>query len=162
ERLENYLWMSAAWPYAARVAAAFADSGWLAQVRGLRGGGVEGLPVHAFTTDAGDLIVKGPTEVALSDRREFELTGLGFLPLLASKQGGDAAFPAARSSQKAREYTDPPATASAELSAQINLLLCASRFAHYIKVMARDKLGSFMDVSDCTVWLNRWLNGYCV
>jgi type VI secretion system protein ImpC len=162
DRAENYLWMNAAWAYAARVAAAFADSGWLAQVRGVQGGRIEGLPVHAFTTDEGDTVLRGPTEVAVTDRREFELTHLGFLPLVVSKYGNVPAFPGARSCQRPREYTDSAATANAELSAQLNLLLCASRFAHYIKVMARDKLGSFMEASECEAWLNRWLNGYCV
>jgi type VI secretion system protein ImpC len=158
---DRYLWMSAAWAYAGRGVAAFAASGWLAQVRGVAGGRVEGLPVHAFPTEEGTA-VKGPAEVALTDRREFELAGLGFLPLVQGKHGGGVAFPGARSCQKPRTYADPAASANAELSAQLNLLLCASRFAHYLKVMARDKLGSFMDAADCTAWLNRWLNGYCV
>jgi type VI secretion system protein ImpC len=131
--------------------------------RGVEGGGrVEGLPVHTFPTDDGDIAMKCPTEIAISDRREFELSNLGFLPLLHSKGRDFAVFMGAQSCQKPKTYFDPAANANAELSTKFNLLMCTSRFAHYLKVMARDKIGSFMEVGDCSLWLNKWINNYCV
>jgi type VI secretion system protein ImpC len=160
---DKYLWMNASWAYAARITDAFAKYGWMARTRGVEGGGkVEGLPVHTFPTDDGDVAMKCPTEIAISDRREFELSNLGFLPLLHSKGRDFAVFMGAQSCQKPKTYFDPAANANAELSAKFNLLLCTSRFAHYLKVMARDKIGSFMEVSECSTWLNRWINNYCV
>jgi type VI secretion system protein ImpC len=160
---DKYLWMNASWAYAARITDAFAKHGWMARTRGVEGGGkVEGLPVHTFPTDDGDVAMKCPTEIAISDRREFELSNLGFMPLLHSKGRDFAVFMGAQSCQKPKSYFDPAANANAELSAKFNLLLCTSRFAHYLKVMARDKIGSFMEVNDCSVWLNKWISNYCV
>jgi type VI secretion system protein ImpC len=160
---EKYAWMNAAWAYAARVTDAAAKFGWMARTRGVEAGGkVEGLPVHTFYTDDGDLAMKCPTEIAISDRREFELSNLGFLPLLHNKDTDNAVFMGAQSCQKPEKYFDPAANANAELSAKFNLLLCTSRFAHYLKVIARDKIGSFMETQDCTRWLNEWIGHYCV
>ncbi len=163
---DKYLWMNAAWAYAARITDAFAKHGWLAATRGVENGGkVEDLPVHTFPTDDGDVAMKCPTEIAISDRREYELSNLGFLPLLHSKNRDFAVFMGAQSCQKPKVYEGPKgaaATANAELSAKFNLLLCTSRFAHYLKVMARDKIGSFMEVSDCQKWLNDWINNYVI
>src|SRR5262249_13315235 len=160
---DKYLWMNAAWAYAARVTDAFAKDGWFARPRGVEGGGkVEGLPVHTFPTDDGDVAMKCPTEIAITDRREYELSNLGFLPLLHNKNRDFAVFIGAQSTQKPKTYYHPAANASAELSAQFNYLLCVSRFAHYVKVMARDKIGKFMEVKDCERWLNEWINNYVV
>jgi type VI secretion system protein ImpC len=160
---DKYLWMNAAWAYAARVTDAVAKYGWMARTRGVEGGGkVEGLPVHTFPTDDGDVAMKCPTEIAISDRREFELSNLGFLPLLHNKDSDYAVFMGAQSCQKPKQYFDPAANANAELSSKFNLLMCTSRFAHYLKVMARDKIGSFMEVADCERWLNNWIMNYCV
>ena len=160
---DKYLWMNAAWAYAARITDAFAKYGWMARTRGVEGGGkVEGLPVHTFPTDDGDVAMKCPTEIAISDRREFELSNLGFLPLLHSKDNDFAVFMGAQSCQKPKTYFDPAANANAELSAKFNYILCTSRFAHYLKVMARDKIGSFMEVGDCERWLNDWISNYVV
>ena len=159
----NYTWMGAAWAYTARITDAFAQWGWMIRSRGVEGGGkVEGLPVHTFPTDDGDIAMKCPTEIAISDRREFELSNLGFLPLLHSKGNDFAVFMGAQSCQKPKTYFDPAANANAELSTKFNLLLCTSRFAHYLKVMARDKIGSFMELGDCAKWLNDWILNYCV
>jgi type VI secretion system protein ImpC len=159
----NYSWMNASWAYAARITDAFAKYGWMARTRGVEGGGkVEGLPVHTFPTDDGDVAMKCPTEVAISDRREFELSNLGFLPLLHSKGNDFAVFMGAQSCQKPKTYFDPDANANAELSSKFNLILNTSRFAHYLKVMARDKIGSFMEVGQCGVWLNNWISNYVV
>ncbi|HWY87015.1 MAG TPA: type VI secretion system contractile sheath large subunit [Gemmataceae bacterium] len=160
---DKYAWMNSAWAYAARITDAAAKWGWMARTRGVEAGGkVEGLPVHTFYTDDGDIAMKCPTEIAISDRREFELSNLGFLPLLHNKDTDNAVFMGAQSCQKPQAYFDPAANANAELSAKFNLLLCTSRFAHYLKVMARDKIGSFMETSDCERWLNEWIRNYVV
>jgi type VI secretion system protein ImpC len=157
----QYLWMNAAWAYAARVTDSFAKYGWFAKTRGVEGGGVvEGLPVHTFKTDDGDVAMKCPTEIAISDRREFELSNLGFLPLLHAKNRDFAVFMGSQSAQKSKTYFDPAANSNAELSAKLNFLLCVSRFAHYLKVMARDKVGSNMEAKDCERWLNDWISNY--
>jgi type VI secretion system protein ImpC len=160
---DKYLWMNSSWAYAARITDAFAKYGWFARSRGVEGGGkVEGLPVHTFPTDDGDVAMKCPTEIAISDRREFELSNLGFLPLLHSKGRDFAVFMGAQSCQKPKQYFDPAANSNAELSAKFNLIMCTARFAHYLKVMARDKIGSFMEVGQCQQWLNDWIMNYCV
>ncbi len=160
---DKYLWMNASWAYASRISDTFSKYGWFARSRGVEGGGlVEGLPVHTFPTDDGDVAMKCPTEIAISDRREFELSNLGFLPLLHAKGTDHAVFMGSQSTQKAKTYFDPAANANAELSSKFNLLLCTSRFAHYLKVMARDKIGSFMEVKDCSQWLNDWISNYTV
>ena len=160
---DKYSWMSASWAYAARITDSFAQYGWMMRSRGVEGGGkVEGLPVHTFATDEGGVAMKCPTEVAIPDRREFELSSLGFMPLLHAKGRDFAVFMGAQSAQKPKTYFDPAANSNAELSAKFNLLLCTSRFAHYLKVMARDKVGSFMSASECSSWLNDWIKQYCV
>jgi type VI secretion system protein ImpC len=160
---EKYAWMNSAWAYSARITDAVAKFGWMARTRGVEGGGkVEGLPVHTFYTDDGDIAMKCPTEIAISDRREFELSNLGFMPLLHNKDSDNAVFMGAQSCQKPQKYFDANANANAELSAKFNLMLCTSRFAHYLKVMARDKIGSFMETADCERWLNEWIRNYCV
>jgi type VI secretion system protein ImpC len=158
---DKYLWMSAAWAYAARVTDAFAKDGWFARTYGVEGGGkVQDLPVHNFPADDGDIAMKCPMEIAISKRREFELSSLGFLALLYDVHRDAAAFSGSHSCQRPRQYFDPAAQLNAELSARFNYLLCASRFAHYLKVMARDKIGSFMEVGDCQRWLNDWISNY--
>ncbi len=157
----RYLWMNAAWAYGARITDAFAKDGWFGRIRGVEGGGkVEGLPVHTFPTDDGEVAMKCPTEIAISDRREFELSNLGFLPLLHNKNRDFAVFMGAQSCQKPATYFDPRANTNAELSTKFNFILCNSRFAHYLKVMARDKIGKFMERGDCERWLNDWIMNY--
>jgi len=158
---DKYLWMGAAWAYATRITDAYSKYGWCARTRGVEGGGkVEGLPVHTFPTDDGDVAMKCPTEIAITDRREFELSNLGFLPLIHAKGKDFAVFMGAQSCQKPKTYFDAAANSNAELSAKFNLILNTSRFAHYLKVMARDKIGSFMEVGECGVWLNNWIQNY--
>jgi len=160
---DKYLWMGAAWAYATRITDAFAKDGWMARTRGVEGGGkVEGLPVHTFPTDDGDVAMKCPTEIAITDRREFELSNLGFLPMIHAKGKDFAVFMGSQSCQKPKTYFDAAANANAELSSKFNLILNTSRFAHYLKVMARDKIGSFMEVAQCGAWLNDWINKYVV
>ena len=159
----NYSWMGAAWAYGARITDAFAKDGWFARSRGVEGGGkVQGLPVHTFPTDDGDVAMKCPTEIAITDRREFELSNLGFLPLLHSKGNDFAVFMGTQSCQKPKTYFDPVANSNAEISTKLNYMFCVSRFAHYLKVMARDKIGSFMETADCERWLNDWITKFVV
>ncbi len=158
---DKYLWMNAAWTYAAKVTDAFAKYGWMARTRGVEGGGkVEGLPVHTFPTDNGDVAMKCPTEVSITDRREQELEKLGFLSLIHCKDKPFAAFMSATSCQKAKKYDRPEATANAILSTKFNLQLCMSRFAHFLKVMVRNRVGSYMERAELENWLNRWINNY--
>ena len=158
---DEYCWMNAAYVLGARITEAVAKHGWATAIRGAEGGGkVENLPLHTFKTDEGDLDAKCPTEIGITDRREAELSKLGFLPLCHYKNTDYAVFFGAQTVQKSKKYDRPAASANAEISARLPYILATSRFAHYLKVMARDKIGSFMEVDDCERWLNRWINNY--
>jgi type VI secretion system protein ImpC len=157
----KYLWGNAAYAFAARLTDAFARYEWCAAIRGVEGGGlVEGLPTHTFTTDDGDITVKIPTEIAITDRRENEFAKLGFIPLCYYKGTDRAAFIGAQSAQKPTVYLSDDANANATLSAQLQYIFAVSRFAHYIKAMMRDKLGSFMSREQCEQFLNEWISHY--
>jgi type VI secretion system protein ImpC len=157
----EYCWMNAAYVMGARMTDAFAQHGFCVAIRGAEGGGkVENLPSHVFTSDDGDSDAKCPTEIGITDRREFELSNLGFLPLCHYKNTDYAVFFGGQSVQKPKKYDKPEATANAAISARLPYLMATSRFAHYLKVMARDKIGAFMEASDCERWLNQWINSY--
>jgi type VI secretion system protein ImpC len=157
----DYCWMNAAYVAGTRLTDAFAKYGFCTAIRGAEGGGkVENLPSHTFTSDDGDLDAKCPTEIGITDRREFELSKLGFLPLCHYKNQDYAVFFGAQTAQKPKEYDRPAATENAAISARLPYIMASSRFAHYLKVMARDKVGSFLEASDCEKWLNRWINNY--
>jgi type VI secretion system protein ImpC len=157
----DYCWMNAAFVAGTRLTDAFAKYGFCTAIRGAEGGGkVENLPQHTFTSDDGDLDAQCPTEIGITDRREFELSKLGFLPLCHYKNQDYAVFFGAQTTQKPKEYDRPEATANAAISARLPYIMATSRFAHYLKVMARDKVGSFMEAADCEKWLNRWINNY--
>src|SRR5512143_2999376 len=157
----KYLWGNAAYALGARLTQSFATYGWCASIRGVEGGGlVEGLPTHSFKTDEGDVAMKCPTEVAITDRREKELADLGFIPLVHCKGTDYAAFFSVQSAQKAKMYDKDAANANARLSSQLPYIFAVSRFAHYLKAMMRDKLGSFMSRTDCERWLNQWISNY--
>jgi type VI secretion system protein ImpC len=158
---KKYLWGNAAYAMGARITDSFAKCGWLASIRGVQGGGlVEGLPTHTFHTDEGDIALKCPTEVAITDRREKEFSDLGFIPLVHCKGRDFAAFFATQSCQKAKLYNKDEANANARLSTQLQYILCVSRFSHYLKAMARDRIGSFTSRNDTERWLNEWINTY--
>ncbi|HTK75540.1 MAG TPA: type VI secretion system contractile sheath large subunit, partial [Gemmataceae bacterium] len=158
---EHYTWMNAAYVMGTRLTEAFAKYGFCTAIRGAEGGGkVEGLPAHVFLSDDGDPDLKCPTELGITDRREAELSKLGFLPLCHYKNTDYAVFFGAQSTQKPKKYDRPEATANAAISARLPYIMATSRFAHYLKVMARDKIGSFMEASDCEAWLNRWIMNY--
>ncbi len=159
----KYLWANAAWSLGARLTNAFARYGWCAAIRGVEGGGlVEGLPTHNFTTDSGEIALKCPTESPITDRREKELADLGFVPLVHCKGTDYAAFFSVQSAQKAKMYDKDAANANARLSTQLPYILAISRFAHYLKAMMRDKIGSFMSRKECEVFLNQWILQYVV
>ncbi|GAB6178178.1 type VI secretion system contractile sheath large subunit [Desulfobaculum senezii] len=157
----KYLWGNAAWAMAQRITDAFAKYGWTAAIRGVEGGGVvEGLPTHTFKTDDGDIAVKCPTEIAITDRREKELSDLGFIPLIYCKGTDYAAFFGGQTTNKPVLYNTDEANANARLSAVLPYLLNASRFAHYIKSIMRDKIGSFMTADNVSDYLNTWISNY--
>jgi len=158
---ENYCWSNAAYVMGARMTDAFAKNGFCVAIRGAEGGGkVNGLPTHVFTSDDGDADMKCPTEIGITDRREAELSKLGFLPLCHYKNTDYAVFFGAQTTQKPKKYDRPEATANAAISARLPYIMATSRFAHFLKVMARDKIGSFMEAEDCERWLNRWISNY--
>ncbi len=158
---KKYLWGNAAYSFGTRLTEAFALYGWCVAIRGVEGGGlVQGLPTHTFQTDEGDVAMKCPTEIAITDRREKELSDLGFIPLVHCKNTDYAAFFGAQSCQKAKKYDTDAANANARLSTMLPHIFAVSRFAHYLKAMMRDKVGSFMSRQDCEGFLNRWIQNY--
>jgi len=158
---DQYCWMNAAYVMGTRMTDTFAQTGFCTAIRGAEGGGkVEGLPAHIFTSDDGDVDLKCPTEIAITDRREAELSKLGFLPLCHYKNTDYSVFFGAQSTQKPKKYDRPEATANAAISARLPYIMATSRFAHFLKVIARDKIGSFMEVEDCQDFLDRWIANY--
>ncbi|MGZ5119618.1 MAG: type VI secretion system contractile sheath large subunit [Burkholderiales bacterium] len=157
----RYTWANSAYAMATNITRSFKMYGWCSRIRGVESGGaVEGLPVHTFPTDDGGVDMKCPTEIAISDRREAELAKNGFMPLLHRKNSDFAAFIGAQSLQKPFEYDDPDATANANLSARLPYLFACCRFAHYLKCIVRDKVGSFKERSDMQRWLQSWIMNY--
>ena len=157
----NYTWANSAYAMATNINRSFKLYGWCSRIRGIESGGaVEGLPVHTFPTDDGGVDMKCPTEIAISDRREAELAKSGFMPLLHKKNSDFAAFIGAQSLNKPAEYEDPDATANANLAARLPYLFATCRFAHYLKCIVRDKIGSFKERSDMQIWLNNWIMQY--
>ena len=157
----NYTWSNAAYAMATNINRSFKLYGWCSRIRGIESGGaVENLPVHSFPTDDGGVDMKCPTEIAISDRREAELAKAGFMPLIHKKNSDFAAFIGAQSLQKPAEYDDPDATANANLAARLPYLFATCRFAHYLKCIVRDKIGSFKEKDDMQKWLNNWIMNY--
>lgn len=158
---DDYCWMNAAYAMGTTISHAFAEYGWCTTIRGAEGGGkVEGLPSHVFISDDGDMDQKCPTEIGITDRREAELSKLGFLPLCHYKNTDYAVFFGAQTTQRPKKFGDPNATANAAISARLPYIMATSRIAHFLKVMARDKIGSFMEAEDAQRWLNNWINQY--
>ncbi|WP_261858752.1 type VI secretion system contractile sheath large subunit [Photobacterium sanguinicancri] len=158
---EEYCWMNAAYSLATKMTHAFSESGFCTAIRGAEGGGkVDFLPAHSYLSHEGDPTLKCPTEVGITDRREAELGKLGFLPICHYKNTNYAAFFGGQTCQKPTKYDTPDASANAEISARLPYIMATSRFAHYLKVMARDKIGSFMEADDVERWLNRWISSY--
>ena len=154
-------WANSAYTMGVNINRAFKEYGWCSRIRGVESGGaVEGLPVHSFPSDDGGVDMKCPTEIAISDRREAELANNGFMPLIHKKNSDFAAFIGAQSLQKPAEYEDPDATANANLAARLPYLFASCRFAHYLKCIVRDKVGSFKERADMERWLNDWILQY--
>ena len=157
----KYCWSNAAYTMATNVNKAFKLYGWCTRIRGVESGGmVEGLPCHSFPTDDGGMDMKCPTEIAITDRREAELAKNGLMPLSHWRNTDYAVFIGAQSLQKPQEYDDPDATANANLAARLPYLFSTCRFAHYLKCIVRDKIGSFAERKDMEDWLNRWITQY--
>jgi type VI secretion system protein ImpC len=157
----RYTWANAGYAMAVNINRSFKNYGWCSSIRGVESGGaVEGLPVHTFPSDDGGVDMKCPTEIAISDRREAELANCGFMPLIHRKNTDTAAFIGAQSLQKPQEYADPDATANARISARLPYLFASCRFAHFLKCMVRDKVGSFKEREDMERFLSDWIMGY--
>ncbi len=157
----RYCWANAAYAMATNINQAFKEYGWCTQIRGVESGGlVTDLPTHTFPTDDGGVDMKCPTEIAISDRREAELAKSGFMPLIHRKNTDMACFIGAQSLQRPAEYDDPDATANANLAARLPYLFATCRFAHYLKCIVRDKVGSFKERADMETWLNNWIGQY--
>ncbi|MGQ7957934.1 type VI secretion system contractile sheath large subunit [Pseudomonas sp. SP16.1] len=157
----KYTWANSAYAMAVNINRSFKLYGWCSRIRGVESGGeVPNLPAHTFPTDDGGVDMKCPTEIAISDRREAELAKNGFMPLLHKKNTDLAAFIGAQSLQKPAEYDDPDATANANLAARLPYLFATCRFAHYLKCIVRDKIGSFKEKDDMQRWLQNWILNY--
>jgi type VI secretion system protein ImpC len=157
----KFCWANAAYAMATNITRSFKLYGWTTRIRGIESGGaVEGLPSYTFPTDDGGVDMKCPTEIAISDRREAELAKNGFMPLIHKKNSDFAAFIGAQSLQKPQEYDDPAATSNANLSARLPYLFASCRFAHYLKCMVRDKIGSTMSKEQLQDWLTSWISQY--
>ncbi len=158
---DKYCWMNAAYVMGTRMTNAFAQSGFCTAIRGRENGGsVEGLPAHIFQTDDGDSDLKCPTEIAITDRREKEISDLGFLPLSHYKNTDYAVFFGAQTTQRPKKYDTPAATENAAISARLPYIMATSRFTHFVKVIARDKIGAFMEADDCQSFLDRWIHNF--
>jgi len=158
---DSYCWMNASFVMATNLTRAFAETSWCTAIRGMENGGrVEGLPVHNFISDDGEIDSKCPTEVGITDRREAELSKQGFLPLCHYKNTDYSVFFGAQSCQKPKVYTSADATANAAISARLPYIMAASRIAHFLKCIARDKIGSFMERSDMEDFLRKWISEY--
>ena len=157
----KYAWANSAYAMATNINRSFKEYGWCSRIRGIESGGaVTDLPTHTFPTDDGGVDMKCPTEIAISDRREAELSKNGFLPLIHKKNSDLAAFIGAQSFHKPAEYDDPDASANAQLAARLPYLFATCRFAHYLKCIVRDKLGSFKEKDDMQRWLQDWILNY--
>lgn len=158
---DKYAWANSAYAMAVNINRSFKEYGWCTSIRGVESGGVvENLPTHSFPTDDGGVDMKCPTEIAISDRREAELAKNGFMPLVHRKNSDLAAFIGAQSLQKPTEYEDADATANANLAARLPYLFACCRFAHYLKCIVRDKIGSFNERDEMERWLNSWIMNY--
>ncbi len=157
----RYTWSNSAYAMAVNINKAFKEYGWCSRIRGVESGGaVDDLPCHTFPSDDGGVEMKCPTEIAISDRREAELAKNGFMPLIHRKNTTQAAFIGAQSFNNPAEFDDPDATANANLSARLPYLFATCRFAHYLKCIVRDKVGSFKEREDMQRWLNKWILQY--
>ena len=163
---DHYLWGNAAFAFASVVLRAFANYGWFADLRGapldeVRGGIVADLPIESFTTDTRGVATKPSIECALSDTQEKDLADLGFIGLRRIPYTDYSVFYANQSIQAPPRYDRAQANANARLSCMLQYMLCVSRFAHYIKMLGRQFVGSAMTAAECQQYLQNWLMNYC-
>ena len=157
----KYTWQNAAYAMAVNINRSFKQYGWCTRIRGVESGGaVENLPTHTFPSDDGGVDMKCPTEIAITDRRSAELDKMGLMPVVHRKNSDMAAFIGAQSVAKPEEYDDPGASANSQLSARLPYMFACSRFAHYLKCIVRDKIGSFSTREDMENWLSNWIVNY--
>ena len=157
----KFVWSNSAYAMGTNITRAFKLHNWCARIRGVESGGmVEGLPCHTFPTDDGGVDMKCPTEIAITDRREAELAKNGMMPLSHWKNTDFGVFVGAQSLQKPATYEDPDATSNANLAARLPYLFATCRFAHYLKCIVRDKIGSYKSRDDMQTWLNDWINRF--
>jgi type VI secretion system protein ImpC len=157
----KYTWQNAAYAMGVNINRSFKQYGWCTRIRGVESGGtVDNLPAHVFPTDDGGVDMKCPTEIAITDRRSAELDKMGLMPVVHRKNSDMAAFIGAQSLARPEEYDDPDATANAALSARLPYMFACSRFAHYLKCIVRDKIGSFSTREQMQDWLTRWILNY--
>ena len=161
---EKYGWMNAAYAMAVNVNRAFKEYGWCTRIRGVQSGGeVVNLPTHTFPTDDGGVDLKCPTEIAITDRREHELARSGLIPIIHRKNTDKAAFIGAQSIYKPKKFFGKDgvaATASDNLKSRLPYMFAVSRFAHYLKCMVRDKIGSTKEKDELKKWLSEWITEY--
>jgi type VI secretion system protein ImpC len=158
---DQYCWMNSSYVLGTKLTQAFAEHGWCTAIRGAEGGGkVTNLPIHSFQSDEGDIDEKCPTEVGIGDRRDYELSQCGFIPLVHYKNTDHAVFFSGQTVHKAKEMETPAATANEEISARLPYVMAVSRFSQYLKIIGRDKIGSYMEAVDCGAWLTKWINRY--
>ncbi|MEX0725269.1 MAG: type VI secretion system contractile sheath large subunit [Planctomycetaceae bacterium] len=158
----GYTWMNSAYAYAARITKAFEETGWCTRIRGYESGGmVENLPTHVFKTDDGEHLQKCPSEILIEDRREKEFSDLGFLPLVNWKNSDKSVFIGAQTVHKPKKYMgDTLATENEQISARLPYIMASSRMAHYLKVIAREKIGAFMEQEELEKFLQKWISSY--
>ncbi|MFT6903802.1 MAG: type VI secretion system protein ImpC [Oleiphilaceae bacterium] len=157
----KYCWANSAYAMGVNINKAFKEYGWCSRIRGVESGGaVEGLPCHTFPSDDGGVDMKCPTEIAISDRREAELSNCGFMPLIHRKNSDFAAFIGAQTLHAPAIYDDPEATSNAALGARLPYLFSSCRFAHYLKCIVRDKVGSFKEKDELQRWMQAWIMNY--
>ncbi len=158
---KHYAWMNAAHAMAVNINRAHKEYGWTVQIRGVQSGGeVTGLPVHNFDTGDGSTDMKCPTEFAISDRREGELSKSGLISLVHRKNTDRAAFIGAQTLYRPKKYQDEQATASDNVSSRLPYIFAVSRFSHYLKCMVRDMIGSNKEREQLQRELQSWISGY--
>ncbi|MGZ2747070.1 type VI secretion system contractile sheath large subunit [Burkholderia stagnalis] len=158
---EDFCWANSAYAMGANITRAFKTYGWCTKIRGIESGGaVEVLPKYSLPSQYSEVELHCPTEIAISDRREHELSESGLMPLVYRKNSDTAAFIGAKTVHRPATYEDGDATANANLSSRLPYILATCRFAHYLKCIVRDKIGSFKSREDTQRWLNDWLMNY--
>jgi type VI secretion system ImpC/EvpB family protein len=165
DHLGKYLWGNAAYAWATVLMRTFATSGWLADIRGVErnrdgGGLVTNLASISFRTDRKGVALRSSTDLMITDQQESGLAKLGFLPICKCYDTEYSAFYSSQSIQEPMSYDTAVSTANANISTMMQYMLCVSRFAHYLKVIARDIVGSAIKPDELQTILDRWIKDY--